>query len=74
MRGFQKGITLGVGFQEVPEKLSVVVGGGLLHFNIYLSPLQGEMSRTKSTRQVLDIFLDIERRQETRRGDRLRQY
>ena len=36
------------------------------------------MSRTKSTRQVvdifLDIFLDIERREETRRGERLRQF
>ena len=61
------------------------VVGGLLHFSVYLSPLRGEMSRTKSTRQVLDRFLDIfldmfldifldrERRQETRRGDRLRQ-
>ena len=29
-------------------------GGGLLHFSVYLSPLRGEMSRTKSTRQVLD--------------------
>ena len=55
--------------------------GGLLDFSVYLSPLRGEMSRTKSTRQVLDMFLDIfldifldrVRRQETRRGDRLRQ-
>ena len=41
--------------------------GGLLHFSVYLSPLRGETSRTKSTRQVLDmfldIFLDIERRE-----------
>ena len=61
----------------MPEKFSAV-GGGLLHFSVYLSPLRGEMSRTKSTRQVLDmfleIFLDIEMRQESRRGDRLRQY
>ena len=75
-----------VGLLEVPEKFRVVVVvGGSLDFSVYLSPLRGEMSRTKSTRQVLDRFLDIflvmfldifldrERRQETRRGDRLRQ-
>ena len=73
-----------VGLLEVSKKFRVVVGV-LLHFSVYLSPLKGEMSRTKSTRQVLDrflhifldmfldIFLDIERRQETRRGYRLRQ-
>ena len=68
------------GLLEVPNKFLMVVvggGGGLLHFSVYLSPLRGEMSRTKSTRQVLDmfldIFLDIERREETRRGERLRQ-
>ena len=67
----------------MPEKFWVGGGGGggLLHFSDYLSPLRGEMSRTKSTRRVLDMFLDMflnifldrERRQETRRGDRLRQ-
>ena len=83
MRGFQKGITLG---GRTPGSVQKVYGGwwvggwvvgGLLDFKVYLSPLRGETSRTKSTRQVLDmfldIFLDIERRQESRRGDRLRQ-
>ena len=40
-------------------RVVVVVVGGLLHFKVYLSPLRGETSRTKSTRQVLDMFLDI---------------
>ena len=53
-----------------------------MHFSVYLSPLRGEMSRTKSTGQVLDrfrdifldmfldIFLDIERREETGDSER----
>ena len=58
MRGFQKGITLG---DRTPVSVQKVYGGGwvgcgLLDFSVYLSSLRGEMSRTKSTRQVLDMF------------------
>ena len=47
MRGFQKGITLG---GWTPGSAQKVLGGGLLDFRVYLSPLLGEGVRSRIER------------------------
>ena len=78
-----------VGPLEVLEKFSVVVGGGLLDFKVYLSPLLGEGVRSRIERCSREGWREVPRevsregeREESergrgerreRRGERLRQ-
>ena len=87
MRGFQKGITLGGRTPRSARKVSGgwVVGGGLLDFRVYLSPLLGEGVLSmieRCSRDVRERVLREGERGESergrgerreRRGERLRQ-
>ena len=58
-----------VGPLEVPEKFPVVVGGGLLDFKVYLSPLLGEGVRSMIERCSREGSRDV-RERVPREGER----
>ena len=72
MRGFQKGITLGGRTPGCAQKVFgrwVVVGGGLLDFRVYLSPLLGEGVRSRIERCSREVSRDV-RERVPREGER----
>ena len=74
MRGFQNGITLGGRTPGSARKVFdrwwvVVVGGGLLDFRVYLSPLLGEGIRSRIERCLREGSRDV-RERVPREGER----
>ena len=64
MRGFQKGISLGGRTPGSARKVSGrwwVVGGGLLDFRVYLSPLLGEGVRSRIERCLREGWREMSR-------------
>ena len=62
---------MGVGPLEVPEKFSVVVvGGGLLDFRVYLSPLLGEGIQSRIERCSSDVRERVPREGERGESER----